>query len=104
MSHPVSVFIIVFTLLNIAGCLWLMWWTARVRVDAQAPQGAEPERTSHVWDGDLAEYNNPLPRWWLGLFIITVVFAIGYLVVFPGLGSYGGSSNWSQVGAWKAQT
>ena len=27
----------------------------------------------HVWDGDLEEYNNPMPKWWSWLFVITVV-------------------------------
>lgn len=97
MSHSVSIFIIVFTLLNIGACLWLMWWTARTRVPSTPASDAEPARTGHVWDGDLEEYNNPLPRWWLGLFIITVVFSIGYLIVYPGLGNFGGTKGWSQI-------
>ena len=68
------------TLLNIAGVLWLLWWTSRRRgTDSQA------ETTGHVWDEDLREYNNPLPRWWLGLFLITVVFGLIYFALYPGL-------------------
>lgn len=59
--------------------------------------GAVPT-TGHVWDEDLAEYNNPLPRWWSWLFYITVVFGIVYLVLYPGLGSWQGTLGWSQVG------
>src|SRR4051812_9451849 len=97
-SHPASVFIIVFTAINIVACLWLMWWTARTRVpgadiSATADDGAG--KTGHVWDGDLEELNNPLPRWWLGLFIITVLFGAGYLVFYPGMGNFSGTSNWS---------
>ncbi len=44
----------------------------------------------HVWDEDLEEYNNPLPRWWMWLFYITIVFALVYLVLYPGLGSFAG--------------
>jgi len=51
--------------------------------------------TGHVWDGNLREYNNPLPRWWLWLFILTIVFSLVYLVVFPGLGSFKGLLKWS---------
>jgi cytochrome c oxidase cbb3-type subunit 3 len=54
--------------------------------------------TGHTWDEDLAEYNNPLPRWWSWLFYITVVFALVYLVLYPGLGSWQGTLGWSQVG------
>jgi cytochrome c oxidase cbb3-type subunit 3 len=54
--------------------------------------------TGHTWDEDLAEYNNPLPRWWSWLFYITIVFALAYLVLYPGLGSWRGTLGWSQVG------
>lgn len=56
------------------------------------------ETMGHVWDGDLEEYNNPLPAWWKNLFYITLVFAFGYLVLFPGLGSFQGVLNWSSKG------
>ncbi|MGH8519830.1 MAG: cytochrome-c oxidase, cbb3-type subunit III, partial [Panacagrimonas sp.] len=58
----------------------------------------DPQTTGHQWDGDLAEYNNPLPRWWSWLFYITIVFALAYLVLYPGLGSWKGTLGWSQVG------
>jgi cytochrome c oxidase cbb3-type subunit 3 len=53
------------------------------------------EDTGHVWDGDLTELNNPLPRWWLGLFYITIAFGGFYLLLYPGLGSYAGILEWS---------
>jgi cytochrome c oxidase cbb3-type subunit 3 len=56
------------------------------------------ETTGHKWDEDLAEYNNPLPRWWSWLFYLTIVFSLGYLVLYPGLGSWKGTLGWSQVG------
>ena len=59
--------------------------------------GASPT-TGHLWDEDLAEYNNPLPRWWSWLFYITIVFALAYLALYPGLGSWRGTLGWSQVG------
>ncbi|MBS0544863.1 MAG: cytochrome-c oxidase, cbb3-type subunit III [Proteobacteria bacterium] len=40
----------------------------------------------HVWDETLAEYNNPLPRWWMYLFWITIGFAVVYLAIYPGFG------------------
>jgi cytochrome c oxidase cbb3-type subunit 3 len=86
-----SVFVVVIVAINILGCAWLLWWTARRRgSDAGAPQ-----TTGHVWDGDLTEYNKPLPRWWINLFWLTIVFALGYLAWFPGLGSFAGASGWS---------
>jgi cytochrome c oxidase cbb3-type subunit III len=56
------------------------------------------QTTGHTWDGDLGEYNNPLPGWWMWLFYITIAFALVYLYLYPGLGSYAGSLNWTQVG------
>jgi cytochrome c oxidase cbb3-type subunit 3 len=38
--------------------------------------------TGHEWDG-LRELNTPLPRWWLWLFYLTIVWAIGYWIVYP---------------------
>lgn len=64
--------------------------------------GAVPT-TGHVWDEDLAEYNNPLPRWWSWLFYITIAFAIVYLILYPGLGSWQGTLGWSQVGQLKEE-
>ncbi len=82
-------FVVVVTLASLAGCLWLLFGNAR-----RAP--GESEDTGHVWDGDLKEYNNPLPRWWLNLFVLTVVFALGYLAMYPGLGNYAGRLGWTQ--------
>jgi cytochrome c oxidase cbb3-type subunit 3 len=64
---------------------------------------ADDNTTGHVWDGDLREMNNPLPRWWAWLFVITIVFALAYLAMYPGLGSYAGKLGWTQVGAFKAE-
>jgi cytochrome c oxidase cbb3-type subunit III len=88
LSH--SLFIVVLTLANIAGALWLLWWTRR-----SPGETLSAETTGHVWDGDLRELNNPLPRWWLWLFIITVAFGGGYLALYPGLGSFEGTLKWS---------
>ena len=106
MSPQVSLFIVVFTVANLAGCVWLLWWTARTRsagkdTTAQTP-AATPAKTGHVWDGDLEEYNHPLPRWWLGLFVGTLLFGVAYLVYFPGLGNFAGTSGWTQVAEHQA--
>jgi cytochrome c oxidase cbb3-type subunit III len=111
LTERASLFIIVFTAINIVACLWLMWWTARTRPAKHAAAGhddvgstsADAGTTGHVWDGDLEELNNPLPRWWLGLFIITIVFGAAYLVLYPGLGNFAGAQRWSQVGQYDAQ-
>ena len=88
-----SIYVIALVVLNIAGCGWLLWWTAR-----RHPGDPAPTDTSHVWDGDLTEYNKPLPKWWINLFYITIVFAIGYLFWYGGWGSYEGYGKWSSQG------
>lgn len=64
---------------------------------------AADNSTGHVWDEDLKEMNNPLPRWWMWLFVITIVFAAVYLAFYPGLGSYQGTLKWSSVGQYEAE-
>jgi len=86
--------------LNIAFVGWLLFATA---LKKKGDQKAGPETTGHIWDGDLREYNNPLPRWWLGIFYASIVFALLYLVLFPGFGSFKGILGWSQVGQWQGQ-
>ncbi|WAC62103.1 cytochrome-c oxidase, cbb3-type subunit III [Pseudoxanthomonas sp. SL93] len=93
MSAAWTWFIIALVALNILGCVWLLWWTARRR-----PGDPAPEDTSHVWDGDLTEYNKPLPRWWINLFYLTIVFAVGYLAWYGGLGAIPGYGKWSSAG------
>jgi cytochrome c oxidase cbb3-type subunit 3 len=90
MSNAWSIFIIVLTVGNILGMFWLLIATSRSNgID-------EAETTGHKWDG-IEELNNPLPRWWLGLFIITIIFSVAYLYFYPGLGSYAGSLGWTQT-------
>jgi cytochrome c oxidase cbb3-type subunit 3 len=90
MSMGWSWYVIALVVLNIAGCVWLLWFTARKR-----PGDPKPTDTSHVWDDDLTEYNKPLPRWWINGFYLTIIFAIGYIVWYGGLGHYPGVSGWT---------
>lgn len=85
-----DVYIAVLTVVSIVACA--------VFLKSQSVRGAsEAKTTGHTWDEDLAEYNNPLPRWWSWLFYITIVFSLGYLVLYPGLGSWQGTLGWSQI-------
>lgn len=87
--------------LGIVFCVVLLWTQSKVKVKVGADGKPLPaETTGHVWDGTLMEQNNPLPQWWKWLFYLTIVFSIGYLVVYPGFGSNKGSFGWSQVGAY----
>ena len=92
--------IIALTLGGIAFCLFLLLKLSR---RGPADGGAKVKDTGHVWDEDLQELNHPLPRWWLQLFYITIVFALGYLALYPGLGSYAGSLGWSSKGQYQAE-
>ena len=100
MSSFWSWWIIILSVGNIVACVWLVRWTMKPAED-ETPAG---ETTGHTWDdGDLAEYNNPLPRWWLGLFYGTIIFGAGYLFAYPGLGSYQGVLGWSSVGQYERE-
>ena len=90
-----SVYVAAITLIGIFGCLLLLILVARKKV---VPSG--DNTTGHVWDGDLRELNNPMPKWWMGLFVITVVFGLAYLAAYPGLGAFNGKLDWSQTGAY----
>ena len=94
MSTGLSLFIIVLTTLNIAGACWLM---LAMRKRKAGESGPSAETTGHVWDGDLGEYNNPLPRWWLWMFFISVAFAIVYLALYPGFGNFAGNLGWTSA-------
>jgi cytochrome c oxidase cbb3-type subunit 3 len=88
-----SVYIALATIVSLAACLALLVITARSK------SGSKAETTGHVWDDDLRELNNPMPRWWMILFIITIVFGAGYLLLYPGLGSAQGVLGWSSTAA-----
>lgn len=98
MSAGWSWYVIALVAFNIVGCLWLIWWTGRRR-----PGDPAATDTSHVWDGDLTEYNKPMPRWWINLFYITILFGLAYLAWYPGLGAFAGAGGWSSGGEHSAQ-
>ena len=90
-----SIYVAGISLIGIFACLLLLWMTARKKVAS-----ASDNTTGHVWDEDLTEMNNPMPRWWMWMFVLTVIFALGYLVAYPGMGTYKGMLGWSQYGAY----
>ena len=88
-NHGWSVFVAAVTVVSLIACLWLLIVASR-RV-AMADDGS----TGHVWDGDLKEMNNPLPRWGAVLFVVTVFAGGGDLAMYPGLGSHPGQLGWT---------
>ncbi|GGY03402.1 cytochrome-c oxidase, cbb3-type subunit III [Paludibacterium paludis] len=65
--------------------------------------GEQVQTLGHVWDGDLEEYNNPLPLWWMLMFYITLAFGVVYLALYPGLGAFPGLRHWTSVGQYKEE-
>jgi len=92
-----SLFVAGVTVISLIACLVLLAIASRRKVMAN------DNTTGHVWDEDLREMNNPLPRWWVWLFILTVVFSGVYLAMYPGLGSYAGGLKWSSTGQHQAE-
>ena len=99
MTSGWSWYIIILTLLNVFGMVWLIWWSGK----GSSAQVAKGQTTGHVWDGDLQDFNNPLPRWWLWLFYITIVFGLVYLALYPGLGKAKGLFGWTQEQQWEQE-
>lgn len=97
-SSSWSWFVLISTLISIAACLVALYVVMGKKVKA-----TQDNTTGHVWDVDLKESNNPLPAWWVGLFVITVVFSLVYLYLYPGLGSYTGASTWSSEDRYKKE-
>ncbi len=92
MNSVWSWYIIIGTVVSLFACLWLVAWTNRQRASDEEIKESE----SHVWDEDIRELNNPLPMWWLWLFVLTVIWGAGYLIYYPGLGNFAGVAKWSQ--------
>lgn len=92
-----SLFVAATTIVGLVACIALLVIASRRRVMA------DDNTTGHVWDEDLRELNNPLPRWWMWLFVITVVFSAVYLAFYPGLGSYSGTLKWTSQGQFETE-
>ncbi|MBX3664554.1 MAG: cytochrome-c oxidase, cbb3-type subunit III [Burkholderiales bacterium] len=91
-----SLYIAIITVVSLVACGVLL----KMMSTQKLAKGEKPGTTGHAWDG-LEELNNPLPRWWMWLFYITIVFSFIYLILYPGLGSYGGYLGWSSAGEYQ---
>lgn len=89
--------VIIVVVAHIIAYLWLLFATSKKKVDKR-----EDNTTGHVWDGDLKELDNPMPRWWLWLFVLTIVFSIIYLYLYPGMGNLKGSKDWTSINRFEA--
>jgi len=92
--------VIIITMGNIIACYWLIKWASKPRKG----EAATGDVTGHSWDDNtLEELNNPLPRWWLWLFYITIIFSFVYLALYPGLGNFKGALNWTSKGEYEKE-
>ena len=96
MSSFWSLWITILTLGVILGCWFFLWIVRR----SQPSDEVTDESVGHEFDG-IEELDNPLPKWWYGLFVATIVFSLVYLALYPGLGNYQGLLGWSQVGQYE---
>jgi len=96
-----GIYVAVLTIVSIAACAIMLYAMGRMRV-AKRP-GGDSDTTGHVWDEDLREYNNPLPRWWMWLFYITIAFGLAYVVLYPGLGAVPGVLGWTSNGEYTSE-
>ena len=103
MSDFVSDFWSIWITVIVLGGMFFLGYLLYTQSKVKLVKGQEVQTLSHVWDGDLQEYNNPLPRWWMWLFYITIVVALGYLVLYPGLGKFPGVFGWTSVGQYKTE-
>ena len=93
-----SMYIAIIALVGILACAVLLIVNGKKKTSSPQAQS-----TGHVWDEDLQEMNNPLPLWWVGLFVITIVFGLCYLYFYPGLGANKGQLNWSSTSEYDAE-
>lgn len=92
-------FIAIVSVISIVGCAVLL----RTQTMKRPSKGEKVKLHGNVWDEDLVEYNNPMPNWWMWLFYITIVFSLGYLVFYPGLGNFAGMFGWTSTGQFDTE-
>lgn len=92
MSSMVSLFVILGTLGSLLAFFLILHLNRKV--------GKQNETTGHSYDG-IEEYDNPLPAWWYWKFVITIIFAIAYLIYYPGLGNFEGVGGWTSIGEYE---
>ena len=94
MSSFWSWWIIILTSVSFFLIVWLLM------ANRSGPPADPEQTTGHAADG-IEEYDNPMPYWWFLMFIFTIIFGIGYLIAYPGMGNFKGLLNWTQVGQWE---
>ena len=98
MSAFWSAWVSIIALAVIFGCTWLLLATRKSETHKEQTEST----VGHEFDG-IEEYDNPLPRWWFVMFLVTVVFGLGYLALYPGLGSFKGLLGWTSHNQWEQE-
>ena len=93
-----SYWVSIITLGSIFGCVWLLYATRK----SQTSDTETEEKMGHSFDG-IEEYDNPLPKWWMYMFIGTIIFGLAYFIFYPGLGNFKGILDWTSTGQWQAE-
>lgn len=88
----------------VASFIFIIWLliSQDIKAKQEAKQNQSNQTTGHEWDG-IQEYSNPLPRWWFWMFVATIIFSIGYLIVYPGLGDYKGVFGWTSANQYETE-
>ena len=89
MNNFWNLWIVVLTVATLVGTLWLLLANRKTK------KKGDDNKTGHEYDG-IEEYDNPLPAWWMHMFVLTIIFAAGYLITYPGMGSFKGMLGWTQ--------
>jgi len=97
-----STYISVLTIGSLIGLTWLLLATRKGE-----SKNTTDQTMGHSFDG-IEEYDNPLPKWWFWLFVGTLVFSVGYLILYPGLGNWKGilpgyENGWTGVNEWQKE-
>lgn len=98
MSLGWSIYVDLLVLAVLGGCAWLLWINRMAPID----KVGKGEPMESEYDG-IQELNNPLPAWWSWLFIVTLIFGVIYLAIFPGMGSWAGALGWTSRGQYEAE-
>ncbi len=98
-----NIYITVLTLMGIFGCGLLLWCQSKSKIVLAKDGDGQTKTTGHSWDEGLEELNNPMPRWWMWLFYITIVFGLAYLAFYPGLGTFEGTLGWKSDGQYRRE-
>ena len=85
-----STWIILLTVITIVGLIWILF------ANRTRGQNVEDQTTGHEYDG-IEELDNPLPAWWFYMFVLTIVWGVAYLIIYPGMGNFPGLLGWTQI-------